>query len=150
MYKLHIKPRLLTHDEHLAALREVHTCAGAPTIAYVDGKPVKREPLRFVVSCNAQPMGPRELMLVPEGDRYREAYVLRSVKRPDRPILSTGDKVLRRGAVLHVQSVADWGSYVEARAVKVDVGPDIAGAFDTAGVERWSLPTRPPDLCPRE
>jgi hypothetical protein len=40
----------------------------------VDGKPVKPTSTTFKITCSVQPMGSRDLLMVPEGDRYKEQY----------------------------------------------------------------------------
>lgn len=133
MYRMRGRSRLMTHDERLPVLREGNLEAGA--VAYVDGKPVKRAPVTFSVACTVQPMGGKDLLLVPEGDRDKEQF---SVWTHDLR-MALNDKLLRLGKVYQVQSAENDGSYIKLRLMAVDVGADVAGQFDTQGTEKWSL-----------
>jgi hypothetical protein len=130
MYPLSKSSRIINNDERLAALRE-------GGVVYVDGKPVKRDPLRYRIVGNVQPLGGKDLLLVPEGDRTKEQYNIWSENRD--LAMVTGDLVLRLGVVFQVQGTEPWGSYTKARMMAVDLGPDKAALFDTTGVEKWSL-----------
>jgi hypothetical protein len=133
MYQMKGTSRLLTHDEILPVLREGGLDDGS--VVYVDGKPVKRAPLTFSIRCNVQPMSGRDLMRVPEADRFREQYSLWTYDVR----LRVNDKLLRLGAVYNVEASEPWGRYVKARMLQVDVGPDYAPRFDVTGTEKWSL-----------
>lgn len=65
-------------------------------------------------------MGMRDLMLMAEGDRYRGFLMLWQPKIDGHQVLQTNDKVLREGIIYQVQSADDWGSYVEAKIVRLD------------------------------
>lgn len=126
MYMMHQLPTLITDaSPYVTVLRE-----GAPN--YVDGKPVKRNPLHFFAKGLLVPLSGQELLLVPEGDRKMEQYWL--FQDPEQ---SVDDKGVQRRIPLHnedkfkledetyiVQNRKNWGSYVQARAMRVDIGPD--------------------------
>lgn len=134
MYKLSSRSRIINNDERLAALRE----GGA---VYVGGKPVKRDPVRYRIVGNVQPLGGKDLLLVPEGDRTKEQYNVWSENRDQ--AMQTGDLVLRLGVVFQIQGTEPWGSYTKARMMAVDLGLDKAALFDTTGLEKWSLAPSP-------
>lgn len=108
--------RIMTgaYSEALDVLREQ---PGEGAIVYVDGKPVRRLPVKLRIHGSVQPLTGTELLIVPEGDRTTEQY---SVYTADDLRLS--DKIQRKGAVLEVQQVSDWGRFRVARAMRVDVG----------------------------
>jgi hypothetical protein len=81
---------------------------------------IRKDPFR----CNVQPLNGRELLLVPEHQRFSEqywAYVPISVngKMFEKP----GDVVLRGEVHYQVQEVEYWGSYQRVRLMRVDIGP---------------------------
>jgi len=109
-------------DETLPVLRE-GTAVGR-NVVYVDGKPVKRNGLRYNVVANVQPVVGRELEIVPEGDRYKEQYWLFADNLHNDVVLQVNDKILRGGKLYQIQQAMDWGSYTESRMVLIDVSPD--------------------------
>lgn len=117
MYSLQGTPRIIRNDELLSVVRE-----GA--IVYVDGVPVKNEECKFQVRANVQPLGGKELLLVPEGDRFKEQYLVWAMNtNPPHAIVKVNDRILRLGDWFQVQQVENWGSYVKARMMSIDVGP---------------------------
>lgn len=130
MYHLRRRSRLMNGDEKLPVLRPGE-------VVYRDGKPVKRDYRQFRVLANVQPLGDRELLLVPEGDRQKEQFKLFSQDRDE--ALTLNDLVLRRGKVYVVHGVETWGGYTKSRIVRYD-GSALPLAWDTAGLERWALP----------
>lgn len=115
MIKLQAPSQIITKDETLTVRRD------GPT-RYVDGKPVHVDGLEFPIECNVQPVNGFDLMMVPEGDRLKEQYWLWTPT----PLRLLKDKVKRNGDWFQVQQIRPWGSYNQARIVKVDVGPDAA------------------------
>lgn len=95
-------------------------------ITYVDGKPqitlLSSEPFR----ANVQPLKGRELLLVPEHQRFIEQYWCYT---QEKMFEKTGDTI-RRGQPgdtpifvhFQVQEVEHWGSYQRIRIMRVDVG----------------------------
>lgn len=120
--------RIINSDEWLLFKREGTTVNDH--VIYVDGKPVKRDPELFHVKANVQPVSGRDLLLVPEGDRYREMLTLYCDNFASGSIPRTNDKVFRDGKWYQVQTAADWGSYSNCRIMLIDVGPDSV-PFDT-------------------
>ena len=115
---------LMECDETLWVMRE-----GGPDgtdIPIVDGKPVKRSPWWYSIACNVQPVSGKELLLMPEGDRFRDQFNAYQQADPgeSREVLRVNDKVCRAGKFWVVQQVTHWGSYVIGRFVRIDVGPD--------------------------
>lgn len=124
MWKLQGPSRIINYDECLWVFRN-------GLVDYVDGKPVFPQPIEFKMTCNVQPMTGRDLMLVPEGDRYKEQYWVWMNQR-DKP-LEINDRVQRRGlddnnketrVNFQVQEIQNWGSYTRARIMRIDVGPN--------------------------
>jgi hypothetical protein len=109
----------------LAAKTRLMECAGETVavfrdgcVRYTDGKPVKAAGETFSVVGNVQPLGGRDLLMVPEGDRYKEQMWIFTPFR-----LLINDIVTRCGVNFQIQSVEDWSSFVKARMTRVDVGP---------------------------
>lgn len=112
MIKLQGRSQILQKDEKLAVIRE-------GCVKYIDGKPVKSDISNFTIVGNVQPMNGRDLLLVPEGDRFKEQYWLYTTN----PI-QINDRILRCGVNFQTQSVEAWGTYAKARIMRVDVGPN--------------------------
>lgn len=93
---------------------------GAPT--YTDGKPVYPTPTTFDVVCNVQPVSGRDLLLVPEGDRFKEQYYIWS-EQNEMPV-EVNDRITREGVNFQVQSPEMWGSYKRVRIMRMDTGPE--------------------------
>lgn len=98
-------------DETLKVYRE-------GIVTYVDGKPVKLNKTCYEITCNVQPLGGRDLLLVPEGDRYKESYVLFIRGMPAKE----NDRVTRCGKNFQLQTLEPWGSYQRAIIILDDVG----------------------------
>lgn len=107
--------RIINYDEVLQVTRkgQMHR---------VDGKKVFRNPTIFEITCNVQPVDGRDLLLVPEADRFKEQYFL-FTNNLEKPLLEQ-DLVTRNGANFQVQNVQTWGSFQECRIMRVDVGPE--------------------------
>lgn len=92
----------------------------------VDGKPVKVQPVKFPLTCNIQPLMGSELLMVPEGDRYKETYWLYTNETTQALLVS--DRVVWQGVNYEVQKVETWGKapngYQRAMMVRIDVGPN--------------------------
>lgn len=118
MIPLQGKVEIIRTDEELTVERELG-------VHYDDtGRPAPGEVVTFGVTCNVQPVEPEELMLQPEGDRAKEQYNLWTENKPGKTKLRLNDIVLRHGKKFQVQEANDWGSYVKARMVSLDVGVD--------------------------
>lgn len=118
MWKLSGQSQIITMDETLLVTRQGSTMG--VDVTYVDGKIVKTDAIDFCITCNVQPMSGKDLLLVPEGDRYTEQLWVWSNQK-QKPLL-TNDLVSRKGLTYQVQSSEDWGSYTRARIMRVDVG----------------------------
>src|SRR3954469_9883024 len=129
MYRLKRQSRLMNHDERLPVLR-------SEECLFRDGKPVKRHYRQFCLLGNVQPVGARELMRQPEGDRVREQFWVFSQNRAEP--LALQDLVLRRGKPYVVDAVEAWGGYIKAKMTLWDGAPE-ALPFDPHGMERWAL-----------
>jgi hypothetical protein len=110
---------------------ETLTVCRVGEVLYKDGKPVSTNNIEFQITCNVQPLNGRDLQLVPEGDRYKEQYwvFMNQTQLP----LQTNDTVLRPGVLqnsqptivkFEVQEVQNWGSFTQARIMRIDVGPN--------------------------
>lgn len=131
MIKLFGQSQIMTGDETFDIARE-STVLGEG-VNYQYGKMVKAPPTCFKVIGNIQPLNARDLLLVPEGDRFKEQYWLFC---PSKIVLENGlevqdidaiilnDRVKRLGKNYQVQSVENWGSYTRARIMLIDVGPN--------------------------
>lgn len=117
MIKLQGRSQIMTSDEKLVG-RKIR-------IEYVDGKPLRRPSPEYVITCNVQPLNGRELLLVPEGDRYKEQYNIFTESQ-----LEVDDEVIRYdqlkkcNANFTIQAVEPWGTYYKARIMRIDTGPE--------------------------
>lgn len=127
MIKLQGPSTIITKDETFSVTREGQ-------VIYLDGKPVKRNLAKFSVKGNIQPMNGRDLLLVPEGDRFKEQYWLyynnSSIVvdqgleiEADPAAIIVNDRITRLGANFQVQTVENWGTYSRGRIMRIDVGP---------------------------
>lgn len=114
MIKMQGKSFMIGHDETLTITRD-----GAVT--YVNGKPVAASGSTFQIKCNVQPVSGFELLIMPEADRFKEQYWVWT-ETTDIHLLK--DKVTRNGVIFQVQQLKPWGTYLQFRMVRVDVGPD--------------------------
>lgn len=124
--------RLIGSDERVVVYREGTALGGDAPVNYVAGKPQKRAPVVFAVRGTWQPTAGRDLLLMPEGDRGREAWTVWSYPDPLGRCLDVNDKVPRGARVFQVQSAEPWGSYVKASLIRVDVGPDLGALIAQA------------------
>jgi len=85
-----------------------------------DGKFVQKNFEPYELVANVQPMNGRDLLMVPEADRYREQYWVFTEQNEKVPALN--DIVVRAQVNFQVQSVENWGSYSKFRMMRVDVG----------------------------
>lgn len=118
--------RIITGDETLTVNR--YEDKVPKDIVYVEGKAVKRQGRKetFTITCNVQPLNGRDLLLVPEGDRFKEQYWI-FMNNQQRPIHDNDEVVrIQEGKTVNyqVQSSEQWGSYSRARIMRIDVGPD--------------------------
>src|SRR5258706_9312645 len=107
MIGLQAPSQIINYDETLPVVRE-------GCVTYVDGKPRKSASTIHEVECNVQPLAGRELLLVPEGDRHKEQYWLWTADD-----IRVNDRVVRCGANYQVQVVQQWGSYRQAKLMRI-------------------------------
>lgn len=112
MIKLQAPSRIITRDECLKIVRDGR-------VIYVDGKPVKAELPPFEIKANIQPINGRDLLIVPEGDRFKEAYYLFTTDQ-----ILVNDRVVRQGVNYQVQNIEVWGNFIRARIMRIDTGPN--------------------------
>lgn len=128
MIKLFSYSQILKKDEKLVVVR-------GGTVNWVDGKPLTLCTNTFRIIANVQPIQGRDLLMVPEADRFKEQYYLflnndqlptdMGLEVQAKPkLLASKDRVTRLGVNFEVQEVEDWGSYIKARIMRVDVGPN--------------------------
>jgi hypothetical protein len=110
MISLQAPSQIISTDEVLRVVRE-------GCVRYVDGKPLKDKIKEFEIACNVQPLGGKDLLLVPEGDRTKEQYWLWTPTA-----VEINDRVIRRELSFQIQTVEVWGSYAKARIMRIDVG----------------------------
>jgi|WetSurMetagenome_2_1015567.scaffolds.fasta_scaffold112317_3 hypothetical protein len=125
-WKLSGPSQIITGDETLTILRQGIDIPD--NVVYVDGKPVRRNPETFKIICNVQPLNGRDLLLVPEADRYKEQWwvYMNNEEKPlhDNDIAQRVEEDDLTGSVKNyqVQSVEAWGSFTRARIMRIDVG----------------------------
>jgi hypothetical protein len=102
---------IIEGDEELEVTRD-------GVVAFIDGKPIKADTVKFKITCNVQPLNDRELLMVPENDRYKEQYTLHVLGMP----LHGNDMVIRYGKYFQVQGLMNWGNYQKCRIMLNDVG----------------------------
>lgn len=115
MIPLYGRSQIMNHDEKLTVSRVGRTI-------YIDGKPKHMDTVSFEIVGNVQPLNARDLLLVPEGDRHKEQYYIYSEKSTR--AMEVNDTVIRSGAKYQTQSIEDWGSFLRARIMRIDIGPD--------------------------
>lgn len=119
MWKLDGPVELLDLDERLTVVRQ--GLIVDRDVTYVDGvAQALHAPSQFVIVCTVQPMGGKDLLLVPEAFRDKETYWLWS--RQDGLKVDVSDIVLREGKAFQIQTAEDWGSYSRSMMVAIDVG----------------------------
>lgn len=121
MIKLQGKSRIMNKDETLEIIREGR-------VVYREGLPFKPDDETLVlIDCNVQPFGPKDLLMVPEADRSKEWLWLFAENRTsdDKPYkLQLNDRIMRKGLAYQTQGVEDWGTFTQAKIVRIDVGPN--------------------------
>jgi hypothetical protein len=125
--KLFSYSQILNKDETLSLTRK-------QAVNYVDGKPTYGPPLELFVIANVQPVAGRDLLLVPEHDRFSEQYWLyfrnpnwvrnKGIEYTSQSYILVNDIIHRLGKNFQVQTVENWGSYCRARMQILDVGPN--------------------------
>lgn len=110
MIKLFGKSRIINYDEEINLKRD-------KGVEYVAGKPVALGHVWLKFKANVQPLMGRELLIVPEGDRFKEQYYVWSEFQ-----ILINDEIHRLGIKFQVQQIENWGSYTRARMVRIDVG----------------------------
>lgn len=113
MIKLYGRSQIIDNDEELFLLREGE-------VTYRNGKPFKSDPIRFSITCNVQPYDGVLLLLVPEGDRFKEQLEIYS-NNCEHPV-HVNDIICRGCYNYQVQQVYQWGSYLDAVIMRLDVG----------------------------
>lgn len=120
MIQLFDEVQLLECDETLWFLR-------VGRVIRKDGKPLEQDVQAFRTQFNVQPTSGKDLQLVPEGYRFREALSVWQPVRAGMPLLGLDCKVLRSGKVYQVQHADQWeGSYSQAIVVRIDVQGEAA------------------------
>lgn len=120
-------------DQDTLETNQVIRQAG-PT-AYVDGLPTSPGATVFFITSTVQPMGGKDLLLVPEAFRQHESLWLWQPHYGGQAevLIDIGDVVLRQNKGYQVASSEDWGDYTRAMLVRIDVGT-LRGALDAAGL----------------
>lgn len=126
MYLMHRLPYLMTDSA------PYHQVLREGEVIYVDGKPVKRNPTRFLARGLLVPVDGQELLLQPEGDRLKEQYWIFQDPTQSRMedgstqrlSMRTEDKVKLFGNTYIIQNTRVWGSYTQVRCTRVDIGAD--------------------------
>lgn len=105
------KVRIIDYDEMLPVTRDGE-------VNVIEGKPVVLSQTNFTIRANVQPVEGRDLLLVPEFDRFKEQYFVFTETK-----LIVNDKITRLGVNFVVQNAQPWGSFWECRMMRIDVGP---------------------------
>lgn len=115
MIRLQGPSQIITKDQTIKVFVE-------GKVIYKEGKPLKQDISSFDLTCNVQPLNGRDLLLVPEGDRFKEQYYVftNEVKQP----LVAKQTVEFNCIKFEVQNVEQWGSFQRARIMRIDVGPN--------------------------
>jgi len=81
-----------------------------------------------------QPVNGKDLLLVPEHDRFKEIFYLYldnkqfitnlGLEQQAVPAIFVNDTVDRLGVKYQVQQVQNWGSYTRCMMWRIDVGPN--------------------------
>lgn len=114
MIQLQAPSQMIANDENLQVLRTAK-------VAYVDGKPNPGNIEKLNIKCTVQPLSGKDLLIVPEGDRFKEQYWLWTTCE-----VLDNDQVVRCGKNYQVQTVQIWGSFRQVRIMRIDVGPNIS------------------------
>lgn len=115
MIKLQGRSRIINGDETLEVFRDGE-------IEWIKGKATRIGGRTFLIRANIQPVDGRDLLLVPEADRYKEQYFLFTETQ-----LAVNDRVTRGGVLFQLQNVQYWGTFCECKMMRIDVGPDSVG-----------------------
>lgn len=113
-WKLQDRSRIMRFDETLLRLEFAET-------AYVDGKLTATPISQIPFKANVQPLNGRQLLLVPEHQRFKEQYWCFV---PDKTFEKTGEIIIRNTMKFQVQEIEYWGSYQRVRITRVDVGEE--------------------------
>lgn len=125
MYQLSQTPNIILGDELATIIRDRGDATAS--VIYLNGQPVRRQPITFQLRCNVQPLSGADLAILPEGERLENSFSIWAWSGEN--FLAIGDKVILGTDTFQVQGAEDWGSYVKGRAVRIDVGPDTASDF---------------------
>jgi hypothetical protein len=124
MWQLDGPIELLECDEQVDVVRQGRLSPA--DVQYIDGIPTATHPpIRHTVTATLQPMGGRDLMLVPEGFRDKQTLWLWQAHRTaaqDTFRIDVADLVLYGPRGYQVQTSEDWGSYTRCMLVAVDLG----------------------------
>lgn len=114
--------RLINFDETLTVSRQGSQLG--VDISFIDGKPVAlHDPVQFTVICTIQPLTGRDLILLPEGDRYKEQLYMWVDDKNSEDKVKLNDIIVRPPGNYQAQAVEQWGSYSRVRLMRVDIGP---------------------------
>ena len=111
---------MMLNDEVVRVRRQADDLGGDTVV--VDGKRVRRDYTEFDVRCTVQPVSGKELMQVPEGDRFDGQMAAWVADRAG--TMAANDLVLRPGDGWYlVQSTEGWGGFTKILMRPIDVGP---------------------------
>lgn len=80
-------------------------------LSFVNGRKSEGAETTFTSIMSIQPMGDKELLILPEGQRTRrtvKAYTATQLKTGDKAAGTSPDKVIYDGATFEVQRVEKW------------------------------------------
>lgn len=95
-------------------------------VTYIDGVPADtHRPLRVSITATLQPMSGRDLQMLPEAFRSKESLNMWQATRTAAQAalrVNVQDLVVRQGKAYQVQNATDWGTFIKATLVEVDLG----------------------------
>lgn len=124
MWELDGDIELIELDETVDVVR---LGTGVPEdVTYIDGVAAQtHRPLRVSITATLQPVSGRDLMLLPEAFRSKESLAMwQATRTPAQAALRVNvqDLVVRQGRAYQVQNATDWGTFIKATLVEVDLG----------------------------
>jgi hypothetical protein len=124
MWNLNGPYSLMDMDETLTIVRQGRLAD--TDVVYVGGLPMAAHaPTVFTITATWQPMGGKDLLIVPEAFREQQnarMWQAHYNPAPDAMKVDIGDVVVREGMAWQVQTAMDWGDYTETTCRAIDVG----------------------------
>ena len=120
-------PNIITGDETLLLRRFNSNMDDPAGVQIVDGKRVLGDFVDYQIACNVQPIAGDDLIMNPEGVRFDDQYNIWVWDTSELP--RPNDFIQRQSDWFLVMGATSWGSYVQGRMQRQDVGPYRALGF---------------------